>query len=129
MEQDIQTARAKEIETARTIPALVELASWYKPIDALVILADLPDSPLLVAGGCRGLCVSPGWDKVDGFVNWDHDIAAKGAALDAMRFLPGWEEERQWERCQEDESQCIYDEWQGDEDESGRDNEVVHEEL
>jgi hypothetical protein len=126
MQQDIQTMRAKEAEIASTIPAPPEIKSWYKPIDSLIILADLPDSPLLVTGGRRGLCASPGWAK-DGFVNWDHDVAAKGAALDAMQLLRGWEEEQQWQRCQEDESQCADEEWEGDE--SGRDDEVGHGEL
>jgi hypothetical protein len=60
-------------------------------------------------------------------VNWDHDVAAKGAALDAMQLLRGWEEEQQWQMCQEDESQCAGEEWEGDE--SGRDDEVGHGEL
>ena len=58
----------------------------------------------------------------------DHDVAAKGAALEARSYVEDWEEQERWRRCEEDEARCedLHQEW---EDEPGSHGTVQHEEL
>lgn len=103
-----------------------EVGSWWEPIDALVVVADFPDSFLMMKGGSQGLYQNPGF--VDGYVNWDYDVAAKGAALEAKTYLEGWEEDQRWARCAEDETQCDDMSEERDVDDDSETS-VEHEEL
>lgn len=109
---EADTLQAAFSDLAKTIPHPLAASgrSWWHSIDALLVLADFPDANLIMRGAMRAIRLIPGLDcgSISDKSFLEYDLAARGAALEASKYVEHWEEEERWKKC-ESES-CEFEE-------------------
>jgi hypothetical protein len=105
---DWASRRAASHEFAKTMPhpQASEGKSWWKPVDAILVLADFPDLNVIVYAAAKA--IESIWSSECKNVfdpSYRHyDVAARGAALDAQLYVASWQVEENWERCENDDT-------------------------
>jgi hypothetical protein len=111
-------------------PEAASGGSWWKSIDAMLVLADFPDAGLIQRAAMKAVAgiTSKKYDKVIEEEYMKYNIVARGAALQASEWIGYWEAEERSRRCssEEDFDKCWDAEW---EEEQGTNEQVMHEEL
>jgi hypothetical protein len=106
LDDDPDAAKVAVLEFAKTVPhpQAASGGSWWHSIDALLVLADFPDSTLINRAALGAISSIPSMECANVFdrAYRQYDLAARGAALEASNWIEYWENEERAKKCQGD---------------------------